>query len=41
MTEAERRPNTPPLWGVFAKKKLGYAPLLAAGYLTMQKVLTK
>ncbi len=33
-TEAERRPNTPPLWGELAKKNLGHAPLLATGYLT-------
>ncbi len=29
-----RGSNTPPLWGELAKKKLSYAPLLAAGYLT-------
>ena len=33
-TEAERRPNTPPLRGGLAKNLLIHAPLLAAGYLT-------
>ena len=30
-----RGSNTPPLWGELAKKKLSHAPLLAAGYLTV------
>ena len=30
-TEAERRPDTPPLWGELAKGKLSHVPLFCSG----------